>query len=286
MTPELDPRNVEPRLRGRLGRPYRFLAECGSTQDELRTAGAPEGAVVVADHQTRGRGRSGRSWVDSPGEALLCSVLLRPPPSPDLGQLSLAVGLAVADAVDAATGLDAEIKWPNDVILVGNKVAGVLLEAHGGSVLCGIGVNVAQDARSLPDGGAPPSGSLRSVAGRSSDRVTLLVDLLAALEERYQSWRATGLPGLLGELERRNWLRGRRVRAGARDGTAGSILEDGTLAVALDDGGHLFARSGEVLVGEPHGSPTNPLLHRDEREHRSRPPAGQSPAPADDRSDA
>jgi BirA family biotin operon repressor/biotin-[acetyl-CoA-carboxylase] ligase len=245
---DLDEDAVVRRLRGRFGVPYRFVASCPTTQGLLRDNALPEGAVVSADHQTAGRGRSGRRWEDVPGEALLCSILLRPPPGLHIAQLSLAAGLAVAQAVEGTTGLRAALKWPNDVLLDGHKVAGVLVEAHTDAVICGIGVNVAQAGEALPSHRTPPAGSLRTLTGRRHDRAGLLVELLARLEECYGAWIEGGLATLLPELEARNWLRGRRVAAANGLGVAGAIAPDGRLAVTLDRGATLLVASGEVRL--------------------------------------
>jgi BirA family biotin operon repressor/biotin-[acetyl-CoA-carboxylase] ligase len=238
---------VVPLLPGRFGRPYRWSEECASTQDELRDAGLPDGAVAVTEHQTGGRGRSGRSWSDVAGRSLLLSVLLRPPAGGPVEQLSLVVGLAVAEAIEATTGLATTIKWPNDVLVGERKVAGILLESSGETVICGIGVNVAQDDSELPAGTRLPSTSLRVATGRAQDRLTLLVTLLASLESRYETWLAAALAPLLPELERRDALRGKAVTIGSHTGTAGGIASDGRLRILTPEGETLVA-SGEVVL--------------------------------------
>jgi BirA family biotin operon repressor/biotin-[acetyl-CoA-carboxylase] ligase len=246
---ELAPDAIEPLLRGAFGRPYRFVEECGSTQDLLRSPDLPEGAVTVADHQTSGRGRSGRGWDDEQGEALLCSVLLRPELSPAVAQLSLVAGLAVAQSIERATALTATLKWPNDVLLGGCKVAGILLETAGDAVICGIGVNVDQTAERLPTDASPPAGSLRTASGERHPRDRLLIALLAELEDVYRRWQGRGLEPLLPMLEARNWLYGRRVvAADGRTGTAGAIAGDGRLGVALETGELLLVTSGEIAL--------------------------------------
>ena len=243
---ELEPETIRPLLRGAFGKPYLYTAETTSTQDVLRDGDFPHAAVCVAEHQTAGRGRSGRSWDDSPSAALLCSVLLRPPAATEPAQLSLVAGLATAAAVDHEAGVSALVKWPNDVLVGGRKVAGILLEAAGGVVVCGIGINVNQEPRDLPASTRLPATSLRIAAGRPFDRGIVLVSLLAELERRYEEWLTDGLAGLAVELERRNALHGRRVRVGDREGRAGTIAPDGRLTVALDRGGTTLVESGEV----------------------------------------
>jgi BirA family biotin operon repressor/biotin-[acetyl-CoA-carboxylase] ligase len=237
---------LEPLLRGRFGRPYLWSESCPSTQDVLRGSDLPEGAVAVTEHQTSGRGREGRPWEDVAGASLLLSLLLRPPAGTPTQQLALVAGLAVAEAVEERRDA-AGIKWPNDVLLEGRKVAGVLLESSGGEVVCGIGINVAQDESELPSGTRVPAGSLRALTGRTPDRAELLATLLEIVEHRYDAWCRAGLAPLLDELESRNVLRGRRVEVGGVSGVAGRIAPDGRLTLERNDGSTVLVGSGEVL---------------------------------------
>lgn len=173
----LAPERLLPRLRGRFGRPYTYAAECPSTQ-RLLAADAPEGAVAAARHQTEGRGRLGRSWVDEPGASLLFSLCLRPRLDPSAWPgLTEVAGRAAADAIESLTGTRPEIKLPNDLLLDGRKVAGLLAEAADGRIVLGVGVNVAS---------APYEGSA-SLGGRV-DPADLLVELLDRLERAYDEW--------------------------------------------------------------------------------------------------
>ena len=147
---DLEPERFRPLLRGGLGDPYLHVVETSSTQDLLRAGSLPHGAVAVAEHQTAGRGRSGRYWDDAPSTALLCSVLLRPPADAAQQELSIVVGLAVAAAVEREAAVPALVRWPNDVLVKTRKVAGILLEASEGAVVCGIGINVNQTTSELP----------------------------------------------------------------------------------------------------------------------------------------
>jgi len=223
-----------------LGRPRLDVESCESTQALVDTA-LPEGALVVADHQTAGRGRLGRSWEAPPGTALLCSILLKPPADRAAPQLSLVAGVAVADAIEQVVGLAAQLKWPNDVMLRRRKVAGCLAEARDGGVVLGIGVNVNQTGDQLPE----RAGSLRTLTGRDWDREELLASLLDDLGRRYAEWLDSGLDGVYDGLAPRDFLRGRRVTVNGTSGTAVKIARDGRLEIAVGDG-VVRVDSGEV----------------------------------------
>jgi BirA family transcriptional regulator, biotin operon repressor / biotin---[acetyl-CoA-carboxylase] ligase len=223
-----------------LGRPRLDVESCESTQALVDTA-LPEGALVVADHQTAGRGRLGRSWEAPPGTALLCSILLKPPADRAAPQLSLVAGVAVADAIEQVVGLAAQLKWPNDVMLRRRKVAGCLAEARDGAVVLGIGVNVNQTGDQLPE----RAGSLRTLTGRDWDREELLAWLLDDLGRRYADWLDNGLDGVYDGLAPRDFLRGRRVTVNGTSGTAVKIARDGRLEIAVGDG-VVRVDSGEV----------------------------------------
>jgi len=185
---DLSPEFVLPLLRGRLGKPYSFVDRCASTQ-RLLGEDDPEGATVATDEQTEGRGRLGRRWEAPPGRAILVSVLLRPdPPMPLWPELSLVAGEAVAAALRAETGVEASLRHPNDVVVAGRKLVGVLPEARSGRVVLGIGVNVNQTADELPADTAKPPTSLRVELGREVGRAPLLAAILAELELGYDAW--------------------------------------------------------------------------------------------------
>lgn len=235
---------VVPLLRGRFGSPYRFHASCPSTQLLLRDDD-PEGTVVAADEQTQGRGRRGRQWQADAGLALLVSVLLRPPRIELAPQLSLVGGLATALTVEAELSRPAGLKWPNDVLVDGRKVAGVLAEGRAGAIVLGIGLNVNQGANELPGDARTPAASLRVLDGRPRDRGVVLAMLLLELEHAYDRWQEGGLAALHGELARRDCLAGQEVAVGDVHGTAVGIGLDGRLVVRT--GTHEVAvASGEV----------------------------------------
>jgi BirA family biotin operon repressor/biotin-[acetyl-CoA-carboxylase] ligase len=181
---------VVPLLRGRFGTPYRYVASCPSTQRLLGNEEA-EGATVVTDHQTEGRGRFGRTWVDTPGRALLMSVLLRPEaPVEAWPELSPVAGSAVAEALRLSTGVNATLRHPNDVVVEGRKLVGVLPEAQPYRVVLGIGVNVNQTTDELPSRALTPASSLRLELGHEVVRAPLLAAILLELERAYDAWIA------------------------------------------------------------------------------------------------
>jgi BirA family biotin operon repressor/biotin-[acetyl-CoA-carboxylase] ligase len=178
--------DVVPHLRGRFGRPYTFVDRCASTQRLLDDA--REGAVVATDEQTDGRGRLGRMWHAPAGTSLLFSIVLEPDvPSKRLPELSLVAGTAVAEALAAHANVEATVKHPNDVLLRGRKVAGILAESSEGRVVLGIGVNVTQAHDELPPDADPPATSL-ALEGGDVDRADLLAALLERLEAHYDRW--------------------------------------------------------------------------------------------------
>jgi BirA family transcriptional regulator, biotin operon repressor / biotin---[acetyl-CoA-carboxylase] ligase len=186
---DLSPGSVEPLLRGRFGRPYRFVPECASTQ-RLLDEDDVEGTAVATDLQTHGRGRLGRRWEAPAGRALLFSVLLQPtPPMALWPELSLVAGDAVAAALREETSVAAGLSHPNDVLIDGRKVAGILPEASSGRVVLGIGVNVNQTAEELPAETPKPSTSLRVETGREWTRPPLLAAILLELERGYDAWQ-------------------------------------------------------------------------------------------------
>jgi BirA family biotin operon repressor/biotin-[acetyl-CoA-carboxylase] ligase len=225
-----------------LGEPRIHVDSCNSTQ-ELLDPSMEEGAVATADFQTSGRGRLGRSWEAPPGEALLASVLLKPPVTRPLPQLALVAGVAVADALERLTGLAVQIKWPNDVMLRRTKVAGILAEARDGAVVLGMGVNLNQTRDRLPE----RAGSLRTETGVEWSRDDVLNAVLADLARRYEQWIGGGLDAVYDGLGSRDFLRGRRVTVDGTSGTAELIDRDGRLRISIEHGESVVVESGEVV---------------------------------------
>jgi BirA family transcriptional regulator, biotin operon repressor / biotin---[acetyl-CoA-carboxylase] ligase len=226
---------------------------------ELAAAGEPEGATVVAEEQTEGRGRLGRAWVAPPGSSLLLSVVLRPPLEREAVWLTVAAaGVALAEAVDAVApaAAPAGLKWPNDLELGGRKAAGLLAEAHLegdrlAAVLLGMGVNVAQGAGDFPPEVAERATSVSLAAGASVDRGELLAAWAGRFLDGYAELSA-GRPGpVLAAYRRRLHTVGRRVRAdriGADPvvGTAVDLTSTGALVVQTPSGARVEVVAADV----------------------------------------
>jgi BirA family biotin operon repressor/biotin-[acetyl-CoA-carboxylase] ligase len=257
---ELSAEAIQPGLETAfMGRNLVYLPETPSTNDvarRLAQEGAPEGSVVVTDHQTAGRGRLARRWEAPPGCCLLLSLLFRPPlAAHQVQRLTMACGLAVAEAIEATTGLAVGLKWPNDVLIGGAKVAGILteLELQGSRVaaaVVGIGLNVNLDPEALPGGLLVPATSLSKALGRQVARRPLLLALLQALEARYLALCGGRSPhdewaGRLVTLGRRVTVSGpgRKVA-----GVAEGVNADGALLVRLDDGRLETVVAGDVTL--------------------------------------
>ncbi|MGQ9572522.1 MAG: biotin--[acetyl-CoA-carboxylase] ligase [Dehalococcoidia bacterium] len=238
-----------------MGRHLEYRAAVGSTQDlgrELAQAGAVEGTVVVAGRQTAGRGRLGRSWV-SPRGNLYLTLILRPSPE-HLKTLVIIAALAVARAIERVAGLETNLKWPNDVLVGGRKICGILSESElvGGRVsyvLVGIGVNVNVDVTTYPEIAALAT-SVMTEVGRAVSREALAAALINEFEALYlaaqagepvhQEWRAR-----LGTLGKEV-----RVRFGEQveEGLAEDVDAEGNLVLRRADGSRVTIAAGDVTL--------------------------------------
>ncbi len=212
----------------------------------LARAGAVEGTVVLAEQQTAGRGRLGRSWASPHGVNLYCSIVLRPSlPPVEVPRLTLVAGAAVAEAIAATAALEPQIKWPNDVLLAGRKVAGVLTELEAEAervhfVIVGIGVNLNARRSDFPRELATKATSLALASGAPVDRAAFTGRLLGAFDALYGDFLRGGFGAVRPRYERFHCLPGRRVTVDGRPPVTGTVR-------GVDDDGALLVESaGEV----------------------------------------
>lgn len=229
----------------------------GSTNDVARVwarEGAPHGAVVVAAAQTASRGRRGHIWASMEDAGLWLSIILRPSvPEALYPLLSFAAAVSARDACAALTGQNVRLKWPNDVLLLGRKIAGILLEKEGGAAIVGIGINVSQRAEDFPEEIRGRAGSLSMLSGKDIPLAALEAHLLAALEGRVDNW------SFMREYEKHcaTLDRGVYVEAagGGFCGVATGLAEDGALIVRDENGTGRRVLAGEVSIREAASSP-------------------------------
>ena len=239
---------------GSFSRRVLWYAEVGSTNDVAATLadrGEPEGTVVIADAQSAGRGRHGRTWASPPGAGLYMSIVIRPAPHA-VSLLTIGAGVALADGIQAATGLHPHLKWPNDVYIGGRKLAGILAEAGtskdgGPHVVLGCGVNLMPAA--YPPDVAARATSIESELGRPIDRGLLLVECLAALHLRYRELQSRASEAVIARWrDRAVSTFGRRVEWDVAGVTRHGVAED------IDETGALLVRDGaaqaRVISGE------------------------------------
>lgn len=219
-----------------------FFESIGSTMTEaasLAEAGAPHGTVVLAEEQSAGVGRLGRTWLSPAGAGIYCSIVLRlklPPGSAPIA--SLLVGLAVADAIQKTTNLLCDLRWPNDVLITERKAAGILTQLIGDCVIAGIGINVNQ--LGFPADLRTPATSLRmECSGREQAREQIITQLLASVDSFCERLDSEGVKGILQAFSAASsYARHRRViveDSGAR-GTTTGLDENGFLLIRFDDG--------------------------------------------------
>ncbi|MGH7859690.1 MAG: biotin--[acetyl-CoA-carboxylase] ligase [Candidatus Binatia bacterium] len=258
---------LETRRIGRVIHHYDTIDSTNRRAMEIARAGAMEGAVVVAEAQTRGRGRLGRSFFSPSGVSLYASIVLRPPiPPAQAPQLTLVAGLAVAEAIARHAGEPAGLKWPNDVLLGGLKVAGILTEMESEAdrvlhVICGPGVNLNVPRRDFPPELRKIATSILAATGRRVDRAAFAADLFAAFERCYDEFLSGGFRRLRQRWEESSVLTGRRVvveGVGERaEGTAIGIDDEGALRIRTSAGEVSRVISGDVTLFKerrrPHG---------------------------------
>jgi len=241
-------------------RHFFFYPQIGSTNDkakELAAAGAEEGTVVVADAQTAGRGRGDHTWYSPAGLGVYASVILRPgcPPEAAFGP-HVAASLAAAEAVESLhIQGTVGIKWPNDLVAEGRKLAGILSEVgfQGGRLdwhVAGIGINVNHTRTDFPPEIRERAVSLRELCHRKLDRAGVLVRIMQGFSRWYDRFLADGMPALLPEWRRRSAILGRVVRVETAgegyQGTAIALEEDGALRIRLESGAEEILRAADV----------------------------------------
>lgn len=239
-----------------------------STNDLARKyleEGALEGLVLMAESQTHGRGRMGRSWASSPGTGIYMSVLLKPKIQPQrLSQLTLLAGLAVVQAINEFTSRKAQLKWPNDILLNGKKCSGILSEYHAmqngeNAVIIGIGVNANHSQNDFPEDLRPIATSLKIETGSPIDRQTLATALIRHLDQEYHAFLREENPDVIKKWTDHSEMFGKNISV-----TKGKSVIHGT-ALRLDAGGRLMIRlkngeemafdSGEVSLGSSTQNP-------------------------------
>lgn len=244
-----------------LGQHIIFHERIGSTNDtakQLADAGAPAGTVVIADEQTAGRGRMGRTWVAPPHSSLLMSLILRPTLEPaQASRITMAVALGACEAIHAATGLDAQIKWSNDILVRGKKLAGILIESGilGNRleyVIAGIGVNVNFNAASVA--GIPPEATtIADELGRTFSRVALAQAMLISIEKFYARIGTDLRDEFSKRLATLNQLVRAQTPSGIVEGIAEAVNENGALIVRRADGTFIELIAGEVTLTKTPG---------------------------------
>jgi BirA family biotin operon repressor/biotin-[acetyl-CoA-carboxylase] ligase len=220
----------------------------------LPLAEAQEGLIIITDHQTAGRGRVGRVWEGFARQQLTFSVILTPPFAANW--LMMASALAVHEAITGVMGLSPAIKWPNDVLIGGKKVCGILIETSGKIAVIGVGVNVNGSLAYVPELGARAT-TLEDAAGQPRSREALAAAILLALADHYEAMRSQGDAGR--EAVRVAW-RDRLITLGAEaridqgqarvTGWAEDVAEDGALIVRRDDGERVLITWGDVSISD------------------------------------
>ena len=229
----------------------------GSTNADLAEAarhGAGEGRVLVAEEQSAGRGRLDRQWTSPACAGLTMSFLLRPAlPREQWGTLGLVTAVALEETLKAVCGLNAKLKWPNDVLLDGRKVCGILAQVEGGAVIVGTGLNVSLTEEELP----VPTGTSLAIAGAAElDRATIAASFLAHLAAVYRSWNECGPASVIERWRRNSDTLGRHVAVSFPNGRklsgrAVDIDDDGCLRIDPGDGAVETVAAGDIVHLRP-----------------------------------
>lgn len=258
----LFPWEIQSRLSTRIiGHTIEYRHVVDSTNDlakSLAKEGAAEGLVVVAEEQQKGRGRRGRSWASPFGLGVWVSVVLRPPIPPyEAPQAALVAALATAGAIEATAGIEAAIKWPNDILVTGRKTAGILVEMDAEleevrSLVVGVGINANLPREAIPEEARARATSLMEATGRKVDRIALLAAFLTQLEAGYLQWIDKGFDAILPTLRAKTAYLGERVEvieaARTWHGIARDLASDGALLVEDAGGRRVPVYAAEVSL--------------------------------------
>ncbi len=263
ITDTLTQLNIENVFRGDIvGKEILFFDSLPSTNDRALEIGRqrqdPEGIVVLADMQTRGRGRLGRTWISPAGVNLYFTVLFSPPSSIDETRLiTLAAPVAAVRAIRGSAGLKAGIKWPNDILIGGKKAGGILIEMKPlgnkkNLLAVGIGINVNMSVKTLPADIRDLSTSLKTEKDRPVDRLNLLREMLAEMERSYKFLLTGNRGALINEWIRLNSTIGNQVTVKNENsvitGVASGINESGELLITLSSGETETVRTGDITL--------------------------------------
>lgn len=235
---------------------YRRIPSTNDIAQAMTGRGAPEGTVVVAEAQSAGRGRPGRDWVSPPGTGLYLSVVLRPKaPMKDFWQTAFVMAVSAADAIHEATRLNPELKWPNDVLINGRKVCGILIETLKGgagnppAVIAGIGVNV--NTIEFPPEIAHKATSIAKELGTPVEVGRIEEILLASIDRWYTLYNDAGFPPIISRWRELDRTTGRSISVdtpdGLLEGTALGVEDDGSLTIERPDGTRTAIYTGETI---------------------------------------
>jgi len=238
---------------------YRKVDSTNDVAYSLAEKGLKEGAVIFADEQARGKGRQGRTWSSPPRGGIYMSCILRPAMAPaEISKITLVAAVAVAKAIRMVTGLDARIKWPNDILIGQNKVCGILTEMKAEQdsiafIILGIGINVNTAAKCLPKGAASLKLESKGAGrGENISRVELARKVLEELDEYYDILMRKGFAPVIDEWRGLSAMLGSRIKvvlpARAFEGTAHNVDPDGSLVVRLDSGVLQKVQSGDIVM--------------------------------------
>lgn len=246
-----------------IGKEIRIFDEVGSTNDiamEMGAKGGENGLVVVAESQSHGKGRMGRTWISPKGVNLYISILLRPGFSPhQASALTMMASVATATAISRTTGLDVEIKWPNDILIGGKKVSGILTEMNAEEerihyVVIGVGVNVNMKKEDFPDNLRMPADSLMECTGRRVDRSGLLRALLESMDANFETLKNEGVMSIIPKWRKLCSTLNKRIKVALPEavitGVAEDVTQEGGLVVTFGEGLKRVIYAGDVTLLE------------------------------------